>query len=275
MPDQPSSDAPTGTQTSGNNVTTSDVTLQTGDASQQGTAPAAPGLTQNPLAVKLEGEGVPEKFQGKTLADVLKSYGEAEAAMLHAKTETGQWRQFADQLLAKQGQPQQQQQQQPTYNPLDDLDERSVKAVSHIAQNTVKDAVDNVLAPIAEGVAAMQLEFVKATRPDFPDLEARAKEYYATMPLQARMNPAYGWDFAYRLAKAEAMGKPSLIPQTPAPPVGGPTTGAAPGPAPPQYDKDQIRYMEIVGMTPEQYEKYRKPQDIVGAQLAKDQRRFR
>jgi len=247
MPDPQSSDAQTGTATTGN------ITV----APDTGTIPAAPAT--DPLATKLDGEAVPEKFRGKAVADVIKSYAEAEQAMLRAQTEAAQWRNFAPVT--------------PTYNPMDDLDERSAKAVNHLIQASIKETVNNVLGPIAEGVAGMQLEFVKATRPDFPEVETRARDYFNSMPLQARLNPAYGWDFAYRLATAEKMGKPALIPRTPTPPVPGASTGAAPGATGPSFDKDQLRYMELTGMTPETYTKYGQPVDIVGEQLKKMGRR--
>jgi len=256
MPDPQSSDAQTGTATTGN------ITV----APDTGTIPAAPAT--DPLATKLDGEAVPEKFRGKAVADVIKSYAEAEQAMLRAQTEAAQWRNFAEGQVAKPAAP-----VTPTYNPMDDLDERSAKAVNHLIQASIKETVNNVLGPIAEGVAGMQLEFVKATRPDFPEVETRARDYFNSMPLQARLNPAYGWDFAYRLATAEKMGKPALIPRTPTPPVPGASTGAAPGATGPSFDKDQLRYMELTGMTPETYTKYGQPVDIVGEQLKKMGRR--
>jgi len=224
-----------------------------------------PKSTVDPLTVKLDGDAVPEKFKGKTIADILESQKHAEAAMLTAQASAEQWRIFAEQKLTAAPA----QKQEEVYDPYSDLDERTGKAVHTILQKTLEDAVKKVFSPIAEGVSAMQLEFVKATRPDFDQLEARAKQYFETMPLESRMNPAFGWDFAYRLAKAEQMGKPSLIPKTEPPPALGPSASPGGLPPAPKYDKDQLKYMEITGMSSENYEKYSQPQDPVGEAMKK------
>jgi len=234
---------------------------------QQPPAPAT-----SPLEAKLEGDGVPENFRGKTVADVLKSYKEAEAAMLKAQAETAQWVAHFQRSAA---QPPQQPASpaQPQYNPYDDLDERTGKAVQTIVQMSLKDSLEKAVVPVMEGVSGMQKEFVRAVRPDFNDLEERAKQYYDTFPLETRFNPAYGWDFAYRLAYAEKMGKPPLIPSAPqpAPPTPGPSTGPGAPPPTPQYTEDQLKWMKIQGMTPEQYEKYSHPVDIVKERMEKKQ----
>lgn len=229
--------------------------------------PAVPTTPVNPLEAKLEGDAVPERFRGKTVADVMKSYGEAEDKMMKALNEAEQWRKFGEKSIM--AATQQSQKPVDTFNPLEHLDENTAKAVTTIASGALEEFNKAVLVPVIEGISAMQLEFVKASRPDFSQHEKRAREYFESMPVHVRVNPAYGYDFAYRLAKAEAMGGPSLIPATPAPPSLGPSQGGTPAPAGPRFSEDQMKWMGLMGMSPEDYAKYAEPIDVVGEAMKK------
>ncbi len=66
----------------------------TGDASQ----PTSDG-SANALATVLSGDAVPEKFRGKTMKDVLDSYGNVESRLGSMANELGVQRQLTDRLL--------------------------------------------------------------------------------------------------------------------------------------------------------------------------------
>jgi len=232
---------------------------------------AATQPQSDPSTLKLEGETIPEEFRGKTLADVLKSQQEAKAALSREQAAAAQWRAFGEEQarIAAGATARPKEPDTPPYNPVDDLGEANAKAVNHIVQQNLQEALQKTLLPVMTGVAAIQKEMVRSVRPDFDKVEARAKQYFDSMPLEARFNPQYGWDFAYRMASAEAMGSTPMIPKD-QPPQPGPSTGSGGAPTTPKYDELQQKWMGMMGMSPEQFEKYSQPQDPVGDKLRKE-----
>lgn len=200
----------------------------------------------DPLAVKLEGDKVPEKFRGKTMGEVLGLQGTTDANLTKAEQENAQWRAYFQLEKEKAAKP-----KEKEFNPLDHLEEKQAQAVLSI--------VDARNKPILDGLSSMMLEYAKSIRPDFKQFEVRSKQIYDSLLPEYKYHPDYGWDFAYRFAKAEAEGTPA--PPSPAPPQLGPSaTGTGPAPAKGLTD-DQKLWAKRMGLTDEEFTKFQKPID--------------
>jgi len=215
-------------------------------------AKAEPGKEPpDPLAVKLDGEKVPKKFRGKTLSEVLTHIDVTDSELTKTQQENAQWRAYFEAKEAEVAKP-----AEKPFNPLDHLDEKQAQAVLSI--------VDARNKPVLDGLSGMLLEYTKSIRPDFKQFEPRIKQIYASLLPEYKFNPEYGWDFAYRFAKAEAEGTPA--PPSPAPPVPGPSaTGSAPaGKA--TLTEEQKLWAKRMGITEEEYAKFQKPIDAARAE---------
>lgn len=203
-----------------------------------------PLKADDPLAQKLEGDKVPEKYRGKTVEEILALTGVTETELMTAKKEIGQWHQYAEAEEAKLAG----EKKKEEYDPLEHMDEDTARAVSVLIANQTK--------PLTDAMDGMALDKVRQTRPDFSEFEERALKVYREMPFQHKYHPAYGLDFAYRFAKAEKEGGPP--PPGPAPPAMGPSnTGGDPGAKEGALTKAELYIAEKMGMTPEEYTKHK------------------
>ncbi len=219
------------------------------------TEPVVPAV-QNPLELKLEGDGIPEKLKGKTVQEALTMLTESEGELTKATTESKQWQTFfSKQVGAPVTNPndvtRQQQQQTPKYDPMQHLDEETAQAVGFI--------VGSQLNPIYEGLGAIFKEMTKSTRPDYDEHAERTEAIYKEMHPSYKFHPDYGFDYAYRLAKAEKMGPPKTekLPQP------GPSVGPTPEPKGPLPLTETEKYWaDKQGLTVEEYRKFATPIDI-------------
>jgi len=221
-------------------MTTLDNTVVQTPEKQDQTEQKQEGQAPNPLEAVLEGEAVPEKFRGKKTRDVLQVARDLEAAKTQLEQEVSQWRMWAAQKL----QALEQQAAPPQAPPPPEMEPEALQAVQQVVQKTVN--------PILEGVGRMMKEYTKSVRPDFEQYEQKATMYYNALPPEYKVHPEYGWDFAYRLAKAEAMGvaKPQTQPPPPAP-----STTDIP-PAKPSLSEEEKRVARIYGLSDEEYRKF-------------------
>ena len=210
----------------------------------EGTPPPA----ADPFAAKLEGDKVPEKFRGKTLADVLESYSEAEKAKTKAEQESAQWRTYvANKLTDLEAHAAE---RSPPANPMDAFDTEQQKAIN--------DVVGKGLQPIIDGLSSLMKEVVKSNRPDFEAVQEAATTYFNKMGPEYRVHPDYGWDYAYRMAKADQL-KNTKSP--PPPPQPGPTS-TPPATGAPSLTTEEKEIAKRFNLTDEEYERFKLPVDV-------------
>ena len=214
--------------------------------------PAEPGVEPEPipenlLEMKLEGDKVPEKFRGKTITEVIQSYDASEAEKTKAEAEIAQWVKYTQML---------------------DMQEKTKTGETVPAKEAPwakldKDLVDGVVAlnqaqmqPMMVGISTMLKEFAKSVNPDFEQFEKRATEVYYNLPPEYQFSPSYGWNFALKFAKAEAMG--TSPPPGPVPPVPGKSQDPPVRTSPEALTVDQEAWRKKMGMSEEAYRKYGK-----------------
>jgi len=205
----------------------------------------------DPLATKLEGDKIPEKFRGKTLADVLQSYGDAETAKTRAEQESGQWRTWAATKLADlEARTAPTHDVAPTANPLAAFDEDQQKSLVGLFTQGMQ--------PIIDGLGSLMKEIVKSNRPDFEAVKDVATTYYNQMPYAYKVHPDYGWDYAYRMAKADQL---KHVKTPVPPPQPGPSSGQ-PEPSTTVLSADEKDVAKRFGLSDEEYVKLREPVDV-------------
>ena len=121
---------------------------------QPGTpAPAPPEGTPpaDPMAAKLEGDKVPEKFRGKTLADVVSAYEGSEAAKTKAEQEAAQWRAWGTSKVTE-IEAREASRRESAPNPLDAFNEDQQKALLEV--------VGKGLQPVVDGLSSLMKEVV-------------------------------------------------------------------------------------------------------------------
>ena len=200
----------------------------------------------------LEGTDVPEKLKGKTVKEALEILKVTEGELTKATQEIGTWHKYYEAVKAKEaaGEPKAEE-QKPDF--LKVFDEEQAGAIVQM--------MNQFMSPVFESVGGMQLSYVKAARPDFERFEERAREIYKNFPLNYKMDPKYGWDFAYRFAKAEAEGGPP--PAGPAPPhAGASQTGVPSGPKEEPLTPEEEAWRQRYNMTVEEYKKFQNIIDV-------------
>jgi len=215
-----------------------------------------PLKASDPLSAKLEGDKVPEKFRGKTVAEALTLMGATEAELTKAKGELTQWYKFGEKLEAEKAGGTTEKQ----FDPMEHLDEDQGRAIMTLIGEAMK--------PFGIAMDAYMLERVEQTRPDFGEYKDRALKIFRDLPTTHKYHPQYGLDFAYRFAKSEKEGGPP--PVGPGPSHMGPSnTSADTAPKEGALTKAELYVAEKMEMTPEEYKKYRVEQSPTEAIEAK------
>ncbi len=211
---------------------------------------------KEPLSAKLEGDKVPEKFRGKTIAEALTLMGATDTELTKAKEELKQWYKFGQELeTQKAGETKEKQ-----FDPMEHLDEDQGKAIMTLIGEAMK--------PFGIAMDAYMLERVEQTRPDFGEYKERAMKIFRDLPTQHKYHPLYGLDFAYRFAKAEKEGGPP--PPGPGPSHMGPSNvGGDTTPKEGALTKAELYVAEKMNMSPESYKKYKEEQSPTEAIEAK------
>jgi hypothetical protein len=203
------------------------------------TAPAA----VDPMSLKFDGTSIPEKFRGKTAADVFKAYSEVETLANEKATLVSDWEKW----YMKNHDPNKAAAEADPKEPLFDQEQLAV----------LDGLLTKQLHPITQALDNVFLDNIKAVVPDFGSFEKRAREIYDSMPSQFKYSPKHGWTFAYNMAKSEATG----LPKGPPPP---PISGSGPS-APPKSGTDlsdeELAWAKKQGMTEEEYKKYQTIQE--------------
>lgn len=200
----------------------------------------------DPLSMKLDGEQIPEKFRGKTAAEILAAYGELEGALTDKSKLVSDWEKWymknhpteADPGNGGAG---------GSGNPELPFDQKQIDLLGSM--------LNKALQPMQQALDNVFLENIKAVVPDFASHEKRAREIYDSMPAQFKYSPKHGWVFAYNMAKSEATG----IPKAAAPP---PISGSGPSPAPgkePDLTEEELNWAKKQNMTAEEYKKFQTP----------------
>ena len=235
-------------------ATTAKPSAAASGTAEPGAATGAVTAEPKPQAVdfktlKLDSPDVPEKFRGKTVAEIAKSYEEAEALAQAKSKLVTDWETWY----------------LKTHNP--DKAAEAAGATDGGGTGTEEQLFDKKqldllggmlnksLEPIMSALDNVFLDNIKSIVPDFPQFEARAREIYNSMPAQFKYSPKHGWSFAYNMAKSEAMGP---VKGSAPPPVG----GAGPTPPPttePALTETELAWAKRQGMTPEEYKKYQTP----------------
>jgi len=202
----------------------------------------------DPMSTKLEGDKVPEKFRGKTLGDVLASYSEAEGAKTKAEQESSQWRSWAATKLAELEARTSAKEEPPDPMAAFDVDQ----------QKAIHTEVGKAIQPLVDGLSSLMKEVVKSNRPDFEAVQELATTYFNKMAPEYRVSSEYGWDYAYRMAKADQMkNTKSLSP----PPQPGPTS-TPPTPSVTALTAEEKNIAQRFGLTDVEYEQYKIPVDV-------------
>jgi len=218
------------------------------------------------MSQKLEGENIPEKYRGKTVAEFFTSMAELEGRATKSEQENAQWlAHFQGRAAA----PKDYGVTEPAPAPGGAVDPRQVwdKIVETLGEEETQ-AVLAVLnlssAPIVTQLSAITREIAKAQRGDWDKYERRIDEIYGNLHPEQRFHPEYGYTFAYNMAKAEAMG-------TEKPPLPGTPTHVDSGAPsdkkePPPLTEEQDYWRRKMNMTVEQYRKYSTPSINVGGE---------
>jgi len=205
----------------------------------------------------LDFEGLPERFKGKNVKDILTSVSEGEKRLNKALQETEQWKQFSARQVASQPQQGVTGPRSGIQGGLAGSPEEIMEALEPEQRRAVEYMVAATVAPIYAGISSIMKEFVKNQYEDFPELEEQATVYFRNMPPHVQADPTTGWDLAYRLAKADSLPR-TKTKGTPAQPALGIT---APVPAAPEYNEHQKKIMKALGMSEAEYTKYENPSD--------------
>lgn len=215
-------------------------------------APGTPPTKVDFLSQKLDGENVPEKLRGKTVQEALEIAKLTEGELSKANQEIATWHKYYEAVKTREASGgEAPEDKKPDF--LKHFDEEQAGAIVGL--------VNEVMKPVFDAVGGMQLSYVKAVRPDFETVEERAREIYKNFPLSYKMHPDYGYDFAYRFAKAEAEGGPP--PQgPPVPHAGESQVGTPPTPAEEPLTPEQEEWRRRYNMSVEEYKKFMNIIDI-------------
>ncbi|MCW4026854.1 MAG: hypothetical protein NWE76_05180, partial [Candidatus Bathyarchaeota archaeon] len=178
--------------------------------------PGEPPKGEDIFSQKLEGDDVPEKLRGKTIAEALTIVKGLEGELTKSGQEIATWHKYYEAVKTREEAGEKPEETKPDF--LKHFDEDQAGAIVTL--------VDQYMKPVFDAVGGMQLSYVKASRPDFEAHEERARKIYENFPLAYKLHPDYGWDFAYRFAKAEKEGGPP--PTGPGIPHAGPSADAVP-----------------------------------------------
>ena len=224
---------------------------------------ATAALKPDLATLKFDGEGIPEKFKGKTMAEIAKIYGEVEAAKTKVEQTNKKWNEwYANEHLPKQkggaaaagddeGGDNGRATSRSGVDPRSAFEESQVSALGQMFEVAMN--------PVVEALGFIHKESLKASRPDFASFEERATEIFNQMPYTHKINPQYGWTFAYNMARAEKLGKepPVAAPNTVA--GGGAPVVPAPGEEPLSAAEDL--WAKRFKMDPKEYRKYQVPRE--------------
>jgi hypothetical protein len=228
-------------------------------AAQAGGAATTPAAVALPdlASMKLEGDKIPEKFRGKTLPEVLASIKDLESSKTTAEQKVSQWNEwYRKEVLNKaraadEGDGGDGSSRGSSKDPRAAFEAHQVQALSEL--------FDSAMAPIVNALSGIYKENVKTSRPDFDQFEGRAKEIFEQMPYTHKVDPAYGWNFAYNMARAEKMGKdPAPPPNTVAGGSGGAPTAAN---EPEKLTPVEQLWAKRFKMSDEDYRKYGTPKE--------------
>lgn len=211
---------------------------------------ASSSAAVNPLEMKLSGDNVPEKFQGKTVQELLTIQKDTETKRAHAEAEAKQWLRYV-----QEGNLEGPKKKEDEVDPADILDADAMKAINMITSKAVK--------PLVDALGGMQKQYLSDTREDFAKFEERADEVFAGMAAEHKFHPKYGYNFAFNLARAEAMDtKPKKTTLEPAPTKKGTTP-----PAEEPLNDEQKKYAKMMGLTEEKYKEFMTEKDPLGDQV--------
>jgi len=215
-----------------------------GKPAEPAAEPVAKVVPVDPLTLSLAGEAIPEKFRGKTVADILKSYSEAETALNEKSTLVSDWEKW----YMKNHPAEPAAGVEPEELP---FDQKQISVLS--------DLLAKQLTPITQALDNVFLNNIKEVVPDFGSFEKRATEIYNQMPPQFKYGPKHGWAFAYNMAKSEMIGLPK---------AGAPPGISAGGPTPPpktesDLSEEELSWAKKQGLTPEEYKKFQTPREPV------------
>lgn len=235
-----------------------------GDAAAQAAAAALKAAGPDLTTLKLDGATIPEKFRGKTLPEVLEAIKGLEAQKTKSEQTVKDWNTwYQKNIVEKQnagGGAIDEQQHKGTgrsgrVNPLEVFDESQVGALGELFEVG--------MSPVVGSLSAIFKEAAKAARPDWSTFEERASEIYNNMPLQHKLDPKYGWVFAYNMSKAEKMGTepPPAAPNTVG--TGGPSGAAkAPVEGEEEISDAELAWMQKFGIKDkEEAKKYQVPRE--------------
>jgi len=203
----------------------------------------------DPLSVKLAGDDVPEKFQGKTVQEVLTIYKDTEAKRVHAEAEARQWLRLMQESDTKSTTP-----KVKEIDPADILDVDALQAITALTNKAI--------APLVGALGNMQKQYLRDTRDDFSQFEERADEVFGGMKPEHQFHPKYGYAFAFNLARAETMDtKQKKTTGAPAP-----TIKDIKGPKPEGLSEVQKKYAKMMGLSDEKYKEYMEEKNPLGDQ---------
>jgi len=227
-----------------------------GDAAALAAAALKPDLT----TLKFDGEGIPEKFRGKTIAEIAKIYGEVETAKTKVEQTNKKWNEwYANEHLPKQkANAAEDDDDSGRTTSRSGVDPRSAFEESQVS--ALGQMFEVAMNPVVEALGFIHKESLKASRPDFASFEERATEIFNQMPYTHKINPQYGWTFAYNMARAEKLGKepPPAAPNAIAGGGGAPAT-APPGEEPLSAAEDL--WAKRFKMDLKEYRKYQVPRE--------------
>lgn len=228
-------------------------------AAQPGAAGAATAAVALPdlSSMKLEGDKIPEKFRGKTLPEVLTAIKDLESSKTTAEQKVAQWNDWYRKEVLNKARATESEGDGDDGSRGSSKDPRTAFEAHQV--QALSELFDTAMAPIVNALSGIYKENVKTSRPDFDQFEGRAKEIFEQMPYTHKVDPAYGWNFAYNMARAEKMGK------EPAPPPNTVTGGSGGAPTastePEKLTPVEELWAKRFKMSPEEYRKYGTPKE--------------
>jgi len=156
--------------------------------------------------MKLDGETVPEKLRGKTVAEIAAVLASIESEKTKSEQKVKEWNTwYKKEVLDKQAEPAAGEDNGRAASRAGGADPRSAFEAEQVT--ALGQLFDTAMAPMVKALSGIYKESIKASRPDFKDFEERAQVIFDQMPYTHKIDPEYGWTFAYNMARAEKLGK--------------------------------------------------------------------
>jgi hypothetical protein len=205
------------------------------------TQPAA-ATPPSPLETKLDGDGIPEEFRGKSVKDVLSSLNDIKAAKTRAEQEAAQWRA----LTASKMEPPKTEEE----DPLSAVDPKILEGLQRRFNGQIE--------PMHMAVGSILKMAARAEFEDFAEYEKEATQIYNSLPAVHRYSDEYGWRFAYNMAKST---RASHAPKKSATHPNMAPSMQPPAPAKTELTDLQKKIAKEMDITEEEYIKFMNEQD--------------